>query len=53
MLALISPAKKMDFESECNVDSYTQPDFLNDTQELVATAISLIFWLGSPAFQVC
>jgi len=41
MLALISPAKKMDFESDWNKDQYTQPDFLAETQELVDTAKAL------------
>ena len=37
MLALISPAKKMDFESEWELNQYTQPDFLGYSQELVDT----------------
>ena len=37
MLALISPAKKMDFESDCNSANHTQPDFLEDSQQLVDT----------------
>lgn len=37
MLALISPAKKMDFESEWNSDHTTQPDFLEHSQELINT----------------
>ncbi len=36
MLALISPAKKLDFETEQNVDNFTQPDFLEHSQELVS-----------------
>ena len=35
MLALISPAKKMDFESEWSVTQYTQPRFLKQSQILV------------------
>ena len=35
MLALISPAKKMDFESEWDLDQYTQPNFLDHSKELV------------------
>lgn len=41
MLALISPAKKMDFESEWCVENCTQPSFLNDSQELVDTVKQL------------
>ena len=37
MLALISPAKKLDFDTDWNKDYYTQPDFLDDAQELVNT----------------
>jgi len=41
MLALISPAKKLDFDLECNTDNYTQPVFLKDTKSLVKTAKKL------------
>lgn len=37
MLALISPAKKLDFETEQNLESYTQSDFLDHSKELVDT----------------
>ena len=35
MFALISPAKKLDFDSECAIKKCTQPYFLDDTQELI------------------
>lgn len=35
MLALVSPAKKLDAESPAPVSAFTQPDFLDDSQELV------------------
>ncbi len=41
MLALVSPAKKLDFEGEWNAPNLTQPDFLDHTQELVDTAKAL------------
>jgi cytoplasmic iron level regulating protein YaaA (DUF328/UPF0246 family) len=41
MLALVSPAKKLDFEAEWSVDGVTQPQFLDDTEELVAVAKAL------------
>ncbi len=41
MLALISPAKKLDFETEPAVGRHSQPRFLEQTQELVAVARSL------------
>jgi cytoplasmic iron level regulating protein YaaA (DUF328/UPF0246 family) len=37
MLALISPAKKLNFEDEWNSNGFTQPDFLDHSQELVNT----------------
>lgn len=37
MLALVSPAKKLDFESDWHTDSFTQPAFLKNTKELVET----------------
>ncbi len=35
MLALVSPAKKLDFEGEWNFNHFTQSDFLDHTQLLV------------------
>jgi len=35
MLIVISPAKKLDFESEVKSSKYTKPDFLDDSSELV------------------
>lgn len=35
MLIIISPAKTLDFESPTNFDSHTQPDFLDDSAELI------------------
>ena len=36
MLLLISPAKKLDFESIAPTDTYTMPDFLSEAQELIS-----------------
>ena len=41
MLALISPAKKLDFESDPTVATFTQPDFLEDSKKLAAAARKL------------
>ena len=41
MLALISPAKKLDFESEWGHDAHSQSGFLDHSQELVNTAKAL------------
>ena len=41
MFALISPAKKLDFESDCSIKNGTQPHFLDDTQELMTVAKKL------------
>ena len=41
MLALISPAKKLDFQSEESIPSHTQPDFLKYAEELVTAARKL------------
>lgn len=41
MLALISPAKKMDFETEWSIDDPTQPNFQGHSQELVDTLKAL------------
>ena len=41
MLALISPAKKMDFESSCVVKKSTQPRFIDETETLVKIAKKL------------
>jgi len=38
MLALISPAKKLDFETESSVAEYSQPDFLDQASALVKKA---------------
>ena len=41
MLAIISPAKKLDFESEPKTDAHTMPDLLDETGTLVNKAKSL------------
>lgn len=41
MLALISPAKKMDYDAEWDVENYTQPSFLDHSQELIDVAKTL------------
>ncbi|PIW30235.1 MAG: peroxide stress protein YaaA [Rhodospirillales bacterium CG15_BIG_FIL_POST_REV_8_21_14_020_66_15] len=41
MLALISPAKKLDFESEPTIQTHTQPDFLAQSKKLVQAARKL------------
>jgi hypothetical protein len=41
MLAVVSPAKKMDFEKLSRPLPHTDPDFLGDTRHLVATARKL------------
>ncbi len=41
MLALVSPAKKLDFESTWDASNLSQPDFMDDTQELVDTLKAL------------
>lgn len=41
MLALVSPAKKLDFESECTCDTHSQPDFLRQSQDLIDVANKL------------
>jgi len=41
MLALISPAKKLDFETESSVADYSQPDFLEQASALVNKARKL------------
>lgn len=35
MIAIISPAKTMDFESKVQTKKYSNPDFLNDSEELI------------------
>ena len=35
MLAVISPAKTLDFESQCPTKKHTEPDFLGRSEELV------------------
>jgi len=41
MLALISPAKKLDFDSETIMSAHTQPDFLDKADKLVTAARQL------------
>ncbi|MFW5827082.1 MAG: peroxide stress protein YaaA [Alkalispirochaeta sp.] len=41
MIALLSPAKTMDFESAPPIDTYTQPHFLSEAGELADTATRL------------
>jgi len=41
MLALISPAKKLDFDSEVTLQSHTQPEFLNRAKKLITVARKL------------
>ncbi len=38
MLALISPAKKLDFETDPPIDTHTQPDLIEQAEKLVARA---------------
>jgi len=37
MLLVISPAKKLDFDSIAQTEKFTQPDFLTEAQELIDT----------------
>lgn len=41
MLALISPAKKLDFESDSAMAGHTQPDFIEQSEKLVKSARKL------------
>ncbi len=41
MLALISPAKKLDFDSETTLDTFSQPEFLDRADTLVTAARKL------------
>jgi len=41
MLALISPAKKLDFETESSIAEYSQPDFIEQASALVNKARKL------------
>ena len=41
MLALISPAKKLNFESVSAMHTHSQPEFINNASKLVATARKL------------
>ena len=41
MLALISPAKKLDFETEPTLSDHTMPDLIEDSEVLVKTARKL------------
>jgi cytoplasmic iron level regulating protein YaaA (DUF328/UPF0246 family) len=36
MLTVLSPAKTLDFEKQCRTDEHSTPDFLDDSEELVA-----------------
>ena len=38
MLAVISPAKKLDFETEPKFEEHTLPDLMEDDEFLVKTA---------------
>ncbi|MEM7146070.1 MAG: peroxide stress protein YaaA [Verrucomicrobiota bacterium] len=37
MLAVLSPAKTLDFESQCPTKQYSEPEFLDDSEQLVAS----------------
>lgn len=39
MLLIISPAKKLDFDSIAQTDKFTQPDFLDQSQQLIDTLL--------------
>jgi len=39
MLLIISPAKKLDFDSIAQTEKFTQADFLDDSQELINTLL--------------
>jgi cytoplasmic iron level regulating protein YaaA (DUF328/UPF0246 family) len=41
MLYVISPAKNLDYETPPVTDTYTQPELLNDAQELMKTCVKL------------
>jgi cytoplasmic iron level regulating protein YaaA (DUF328/UPF0246 family) len=41
MLALISPAKKLDFETDSPLSDHSQPDFIGDAEKLAKTARKL------------
>jgi len=41
MLALISPAKKLDFETDPSIDTHTHPDLLDRAEKLVVRARNL------------
>ena len=38
MISIISPAKKLNFNSESPIKAFTQCDFLNESQKLVDQA---------------
>ncbi|WP_417319367.1 peroxide stress protein YaaA [Emcibacter sp.] len=41
MLVIVSPAKKLDYETDVNVKEWSEPAYLNDSEELVETARKL------------
>ena len=41
MLVIVSPAKKLDYETDVNVKSWSEPDYLDDSLELIETARKL------------
>jgi cytoplasmic iron level regulating protein YaaA (DUF328/UPF0246 family) len=41
MLYVISPAKNLDYETPPVIDTYTQPELLDDAQELMKTCVTL------------
>ncbi|WP_321389127.1 peroxide stress protein YaaA [Emcibacter sp.] len=41
MLVIVSPAKKLDYETDINVKDWTEPEYLEDSQELIKTARKL------------
>ena len=41
MLALVSPAKKMDFEEIARPTPYTNPEFFSETKKLIKSARQL------------
>ncbi|WP_138379097.1 peroxide stress protein YaaA [Luteithermobacter gelatinilyticus] len=41
MLVIVSPAKKLDYETEITAQTWSEPDFLEDSAELIKTARQL------------
>ena len=41
MLIVISPAKTLDYESKANTSNYSQPDYLDNSEQLIATLRNL------------